>query len=145
MNATGPYWSQVNIGSGNGLVLSGNKPLPEPVLTKISNAIWHHPIGPNELIAVGGLHLMTHNIRWCPLIWLVLRLKKKKKIIRINWNLYEGFILAGQGRSDNLPTVDRSDFFLTLRDIIWLKGCWITSDARYLGLRWKLARLLTFL
>ena len=32
----------VNIGSGNGLVPSGNKPLPEPVLTKISNAIWRH-------------------------------------------------------------------------------------------------------
>ena len=31
-----------NIGSGNGLVPSGNKPLPEPVLTKISNAIWCH-------------------------------------------------------------------------------------------------------
>ena len=28
-----------NIGSGNGLVPSGNKPLPEPVLTKISNVI----------------------------------------------------------------------------------------------------------
>ena len=40
MNATGPYWGQVNIGLGNGLVPSGNKPLPESVLTKISNAIW---------------------------------------------------------------------------------------------------------
>ena len=29
----------VNIGSSNGLVLSGNKPLPEPVLTKISVTI----------------------------------------------------------------------------------------------------------
>ena len=28
MNATTPYWSLVNIGSGNGLVPSGNKPLP---------------------------------------------------------------------------------------------------------------------
>ena len=37
---------QVNIGSGNGLVLSGNKPLPEPILTQISVAIqW----GQNEL------------------------------------------------------------------------------------------------
>ena len=26
---------QVNVGSGNGLVPSGNKPLPEPVLTQI--------------------------------------------------------------------------------------------------------------
>ena len=33
---------QVNIGSGNGLVPSGNKPLPEPVLTKISKASWCH-------------------------------------------------------------------------------------------------------
>ena len=29
----------INIGSGNGLVLSGNKPLPEPVLTQIYVAI----------------------------------------------------------------------------------------------------------
>ena len=32
----------VNIGSGNGLVPSGNKPLPEPALTKIFVAIWLH-------------------------------------------------------------------------------------------------------
>ena len=42
MNATGPYWWEVNIGSGSGLVPSGNKPLPEPVLTKIPNAIWRN-------------------------------------------------------------------------------------------------------
>ena len=35
MNATTPHWSLVNIGSGNGLVPSGNKPLPEPMLTQI--------------------------------------------------------------------------------------------------------------
>ena len=39
-NVTRPY--QVNIGSGNGLVPSGNKPLPEPMLTKVYVAIWHH-------------------------------------------------------------------------------------------------------
>ena len=32
----------VNIDSGNGLVPSGNKPLPESVLTQISAAIWCH-------------------------------------------------------------------------------------------------------
>ena len=32
---------EVNIGSGNGLVPSGSKPLPEPVLTQFSVAIWH--------------------------------------------------------------------------------------------------------
>ena len=40
MNVTGLYWWSVNIGSGNGLVPSGNKPLPEPMLTQISVAIW---------------------------------------------------------------------------------------------------------
>ena len=30
MNAPGPYWWSVNIGSGNGLVPSGSKPLPDP-------------------------------------------------------------------------------------------------------------------
>ena len=33
MNVTGPYWWSVNTGLANGLVLSGSKPLPEPMLT----------------------------------------------------------------------------------------------------------------
>ena len=36
------YWWWINISSGNGLVPSGNKPLPEPMLTQISVAIWRH-------------------------------------------------------------------------------------------------------
>ena len=35
-------WNWFNIGSTNGLVLSGNKPLPEPMLTKFYDAIWRH-------------------------------------------------------------------------------------------------------
>ena len=31
-----------NIGSSNGLVPSGNKPLPKPMLTQIAVAIWRH-------------------------------------------------------------------------------------------------------
>ena len=42
MPTNGPYWWYINIGSGNGLVPSGNKPLPEPMLTQISVAIWCH-------------------------------------------------------------------------------------------------------
>ena len=42
VKAKTPHWSLVNIGSGNGLVPSGNKPLPEPMLTKIYVAIWCH-------------------------------------------------------------------------------------------------------
>ena len=40
MNVTGLHWWSVNIGSGDGLVPSGNKPLPEPMLTQIS--VRHH-------------------------------------------------------------------------------------------------------
>ena len=35
-------WWQVNIGSGNSLVLSGNKPQHEPMLIWIYVVIWHH-------------------------------------------------------------------------------------------------------
>ena len=40
MNASEPLWKEVSIDSVNGLVPSGNKPLPEPLLTQIS--IWRH-------------------------------------------------------------------------------------------------------
>ena len=36
MNVTGLHWWSVNIGLGNGLVPSGNNPLPEPMLTQNS-------------------------------------------------------------------------------------------------------------
>ena len=44
---------RVNIGSGNGLVPSGNKPLPEPMLTQLYVAIILH---------VGRRHLANHKI-----------------------------------------------------------------------------------
>ena len=39
LNATRPQWWLVNIGSGNGLLSSGNKPLPDPKVTQIYVAI----------------------------------------------------------------------------------------------------------
>ena len=42
MNVTRPHWWSVNIGSGDGLVPSGKKPLPESMLTEISVAVWRH-------------------------------------------------------------------------------------------------------
>ena len=37
-------FTDVNIGSGKGLVSSGKKPLPEPLLTKPVHdvTLWHH-------------------------------------------------------------------------------------------------------
>ena len=42
LSVTGPHWWQGNIGSGNELVPSGNKPLPEPISTLIYVAKWRH-------------------------------------------------------------------------------------------------------
>ena len=39
VNGSGSWQMSVRIGLGNGLVLSGNKPLPEPMLTRIYVAI----------------------------------------------------------------------------------------------------------
>ena len=41
MNATETCWWKDKIGSGNGLVPSGNKPLCEPMLAQFYGAIWH--------------------------------------------------------------------------------------------------------
>ena len=42
MNIMGLDSWEVNIGSGDGLVLSGDKPLPEPMLTQFFVTIWRH-------------------------------------------------------------------------------------------------------
>ena len=42
VNATRPHLWLVKLGSDNGLVPSGNKPLPEPMLTQFFVAIWYH-------------------------------------------------------------------------------------------------------
>ena len=43
MSSAAPYWRLVNIGSGNGLLPSGNRPLPhEPMLTTFYVGIWQH-------------------------------------------------------------------------------------------------------
>ena len=44
----GYCWYQVNIGSGDGLVQSGTKPLPEPIiiLTPFYKPVWHWSQGP---------------------------------------------------------------------------------------------------
>ena len=42
MNAIGHHWWYVIIGSGNGLVPDGTKPLPAPMLFKFNVAIWCH-------------------------------------------------------------------------------------------------------
>ena len=50
VNATRPHWRSVNIGPGNGLVLSGKKPLLEPMLTLIYVTMHIASLGHNKLI-----------------------------------------------------------------------------------------------
>ena len=57
MNVTGFKWWKVNIGSGNGLVSSGNKPLPEPMLTQICH--YMVSLGHIELSSPKGYKVMT--------------------------------------------------------------------------------------
>ena len=54
VNAEETHWWHVNTGSDNGLVPTGNKPLPEPMLTQISRHMAS--LGHNEL------NKSTHNI-----------------------------------------------------------------------------------
>ena len=42
INAKGPHWQEVNTGSGDDLVPSGNKPLLETMLLFIFDAMCHH-------------------------------------------------------------------------------------------------------
>ena len=49
MNITEHLLWLLNIGSANALVPSGNKPLPEPVLTQIYVSIWQSSVKVNTL------------------------------------------------------------------------------------------------
>ena len=60
MNVIGSYWCYFNTGSGNGLVPSGNKPLPEPTLTLICGAIWCRQAKYYELDAPGVKNTFWH-------------------------------------------------------------------------------------
>ena len=55
----GEYWWEVNIGSGNGLVPAGSKPLPD--LNQVHDAIWHH-YASDELIYI--TQCRHYNCRW---------------------------------------------------------------------------------
>ena len=79
--ATRCQWWQLNIGSGNGLVLSSTKPLPKPMLTKLqclrlSQVLWHKAanfwVGPQTIQSfLSKFKLVDHEI-WQQHIFLAL-------------------------------------------------------------------------
>ena len=71
MNATEHLWWEINMGSDNGLVPSGTKPLPEPMLMQICVTLWriyatrsqhYHPLahGYHYIINDHPRHLNPH-------------------------------------------------------------------------------------
>ena len=58
MKFTGLYWWYINIGSGNGLVPSGTKPLPKPMLIQIY-AVSMHPQATMSYLSVNLCFLNT--------------------------------------------------------------------------------------
>ena len=65
MNATGPYWWSVNIGSGNGLVLSGSTQLPDQMLTQINvdpDKCWPRSVSPNSITRSQLTHIYVSNL-----------------------------------------------------------------------------------
>ena len=77
LNGTGPHWWLVNIGSGNGLVPSGYKPLPELMLTKfyaygVTRPQWvNYPRRPTEPHCFRTTHLKVVTmwdtfLHYCP-------------------------------------------------------------------------------
>ena len=55
VNAILPRWLLVNIGSGDGLVSLGHKPLRKPILTKFYDAIWLKCVNKSFMITSPGL------------------------------------------------------------------------------------------
>ena len=80
MNATGLNFQYVNIGPGDGLVPSGNKPLPEPLLIQVFVATWRHLATINLIYANQSnvqndvFVLCKHMINWgifYNIVWLL--------------------------------------------------------------------------
>ena len=63
-------WNFVNTGSDNSYLLSGNKPLPEPMLTGVYDAtlrhLTHNKLTPSHhlhiLLSIGHLHHLRHHL-----------------------------------------------------------------------------------
>ena len=89
------HWNlrwQVSIGSGNGLLPSGNKPLPEPMLTHMTITMMTSP-GHNELIQL-SVDLTKHNISW----YWVIQLWNYKAIMHIRLLTYGHHLTCLSGK-----------------------------------------------
>ena len=57
LSAKRPYWTLVNIGSENGLVHSGNRPIPEATLTNIYDVTRTHWFNGNIAVLCVGIYV----------------------------------------------------------------------------------------
>ena len=90
VNATRPHWWLVNISSGNDSVQPGNKPLPEPILTKFNRASWWTN---TKEWTQGRLRLLTIVMVTDPIM-----------LLRMTLLLYKGIYLFGSTHLDHTLT-----------------------------------------
>ena len=79
MNSTRPYWWLVNIGSGNGVVPSGTKPLPEKNLTEISVGIWRQWVNTSGNIVIQLENFWPNDPMQVCISWVLYTLRSKQK------------------------------------------------------------------
>ena len=62
MNATGPHWWQVNIGSGNGLVPSGDKPMLTYRSMSPYDVTWPQWVNLDTVLVHGGMLFLSGQV-----------------------------------------------------------------------------------
>ena len=70
VNTTRPHWWQANISSRNGLMLSGNKLLPEPILTRQLTSCSVARLQVSYFLIPYGRHVIKLNITFLSLYLL---------------------------------------------------------------------------
>ena len=103
-------WS-VNIGSGNGLVLSGNKPLSAPMLIQVSDDPHMVSLGQNELM---------YNLWMIQLLW---HRALMRRVQRENWIIHEE---SHCGLLMPYEIIDLGHHWFRLYHMMWCAKTWST-------------------
>ena len=133
INITGPDWWSVKIGSGNGLMPSGNKPLPEPCWLKYmsygvtlpklqwvdslwpGDALWRHGTRPT-LAQVMACCLTTpsHYLNQC---WLIIH--------EVPWHSSQGIIIRRyEDTNQSINEIENCSFKMASRSP---RGQWVNT------------------
>ena len=121
-----PNWWLVNIGSGNGLVPSGNRPLPQSMLTHFYVTIWYHQAARSSILYSQYI-TVQYNLSF--------------QYITVQYDLYSQYITVQynnilhtmqQGKTSARFRTDGRQPYLALTGEIWLSSAsyWVKSDCK---------------